>query len=448
MKIQKGFTLLEVAVVLAIISVFAAFAVPSIIDEINISRAKLASTNVIQITKSARQYKQDTGNWPGSPSCANAYNVLTTGASPYLSGVPSTNPFNAGWVTTCSANAFNVSQNAVSGYETMVAASAPGSAVTNPVAFTITTSVNIDASSSALGNILSRVNTGDTEANTMRTTLRGGTNDITGASTVSSTSLSTTGSISSGGNISATGDFTAANITATGTARGATVSATGNMSIAQDLAVGSTLTSNDARVVTETYAGGWFRSNGAKGWYSEKWGGGWYMSDSTWIRAFNDKSIYTGGEYKSLDQVSWTRTKAGEFVDLLNVNSRNAACASNGLVSREWDGGILYCKSGLWRSTAEVGDYVFSGTFVGSVSRPPGNYASIVVASGGYCGNQTVNLQGIVNGVQVTYFNNNATGDSRRAAITFMVPAHQGWQVVSDPNGCAAGTFTAWQFDL
>lgn len=193
----------------------------------------------------------------------------------------------------------------------------------------------------------------------MRTTLRGGTNDITGVSTVSATSLSATGSISSGGNISATGDFTAANITATGTARGATVAATGNMSVAQDLAVASTLTANDARVVTETYAGGWFRSTGAKGWYSEKWGGGWYMSDSTWIRAFNDKSIYTGGEYKSLDQVSWTRTKAGEFVDLLNVNSRNAACASNGLVSREWDGGILYCKSGIWRSTSEVGDYVF-----------------------------------------------------------------------------------------
>lgn len=110
MKIQKGFTLLEVAVVLAIISVFAALAVPSIIDEINISRAKLASTNVIQITKAARQYKQATGSWPGSPSCVNAYTVLTTGASPYLSGVPSTNPFNAGWVTTCSANAFNVAE--------------------------------------------------------------------------------------------------------------------------------------------------------------------------------------------------------------------------------------------------------------------------------------------------------------------------------------------------
>lgn len=39
----------------------------------------------------------------------------------------------------------------------------------------------------------------------------------------------------------------------------------------------------------------WFRSEGNTGWYSENWGGGWYMNDSTWIRAYNNKNIYTGG---------------------------------------------------------------------------------------------------------------------------------------------------------
>lgn len=38
---------------------------------------------------------------------------------------------------------------------------------------------------------------------------------------------------------------------------------------------------------------GWLRTVGATGWYSESYGGGWYMTDSTWIRAYNNKQIYT-----------------------------------------------------------------------------------------------------------------------------------------------------------
>lgn len=42
------------------------------------------------------------------------------------------------------------------------------------------------------------------------------------------------------------------------------------------------------------YASDWFRSQGNSGWYSQNYGGGWYMTDSTWIRSFNNKSLYTG----------------------------------------------------------------------------------------------------------------------------------------------------------
>lgn len=41
--------------------------------------------------------------------------------------------------------------------------------------------------------------------------------------------------------------------------------------------------------------GGWFRSIGQTGWYSETYGGGWNMTDSTWLRAYNSKSIYSPG---------------------------------------------------------------------------------------------------------------------------------------------------------
>lgn len=45
---------------------------------------------------------------------------------------------------------------------------------------------------------------------------------------------------------------------------------------------------------TDIWSKGWLRTEGPVGWYSESYGGGWYMTDSTWIRAYNNKQIYTG----------------------------------------------------------------------------------------------------------------------------------------------------------
>lgn len=39
---------------------------------------------------------------------------------------------------------------------------------------------------------------------------------------------------------------------------------------------------------------GWLRTVEATGWYNETYDGGWYMTDSTWLRAYNNKQIYTG----------------------------------------------------------------------------------------------------------------------------------------------------------
>ncbi|MBW8380964.1 MAG: shufflon system plasmid conjugative transfer pilus tip adhesin PilV, partial [Youngiibacter sp.] len=56
---------------------------------------------------------------------------------------------------------------------------------------------------------------------------------------------------------------------------------------------GGTLSGN--LTVPSVYTSNWFRSTGASGWYSETYGGGWYMTDSSWIRAYNNKGIHTGG---------------------------------------------------------------------------------------------------------------------------------------------------------
>lgn len=47
------------------------------------------------------------------------------------------------------------------------------------------------------------------------------------------------------------------------------------------------------------YASNWFRSTGATGWYSETYGGGWYMTDTSWLRAYGNKGVYTSGEMRA-----------------------------------------------------------------------------------------------------------------------------------------------------
>lgn len=43
------------------------------------------------------------------------------------------------------------------------------------------------------------------------------------------------------------------------------------------------------------YVSDWFRSIGNNGWFSQTYGGGIYMEDSTWVRIYNNKSLYVTG---------------------------------------------------------------------------------------------------------------------------------------------------------
>lgn len=48
---------------------------------------------------------------------------------------------------------------------------------------------------------------------------------------------------------------------------------------------------------SDIYSQSWVRTVGTTGWYSESYGGGWHMTDSTWIRAYNGKQIYTASTH-------------------------------------------------------------------------------------------------------------------------------------------------------
>jgi hypothetical protein len=83
-----------------------------------------------------------------------------------------------------------------------------------------------------------------------------------------------------------------------------TGSGANNVYMAGNLSVGTTASSYRLHVGGDIYAnGGWLRSSGDAGWYSETWGGGWHMSDAQWIRAYNNKDVYTAGSMRADAQV-------------------------------------------------------------------------------------------------------------------------------------------------
>lgn len=168
---------------------------------------------------------------------------------------------------------------------------------------------------------------GHPELNTMSTALNMGGNNITNAATTTTTILNAT-------NANAT-TVTATNVNSTNV-NSTNVTATN-------------VNAQTTRTAGETYTGGWFRTTGDTGWYNEKWGGGFNMTDSTWIRAYNNKSIYTGGQIKGGTIQSDGRMTANEFLQLNGVASAGVACSPNGLVGRDSNGALLSCESGIWQ---------------------------------------------------------------------------------------------------
>ncbi len=62
---SKGFTMIEIMVVVVIVAILAAVAVPIYIDYVESARASEAKSVIGSITNGAKMYRQTYGEWPG-----------------------------------------------------------------------------------------------------------------------------------------------------------------------------------------------------------------------------------------------------------------------------------------------------------------------------------------------------------------------------------------------
>lgn len=120
-------------------------------------------------------------------------------------------------------------------------------------------------------------------------------------------------------------------------------------------------------MVNDAYASGSFHATGSGGVYWDQWGGGWYMGDPWWIRATNDKNIYTGGEMQAGlvrsngQMVANGRATFNEFVQINGGAAEGTGCSPNGLVGRDGSGKLLSCTDGVWRSSGGISTFVVTG---------------------------------------------------------------------------------------
>ena len=191
----RGFTLVELMVVMAILGIIAALMTPNIMNDINQRRANLTIEETQLVMDAARSYRIQNGVWPGDSTCSNAISIMKGSSPAYIGGGLITNKYNSRFSTSCTSRTFSLDQNAIADWDGYVANSLAGTEIVSAATHQIRTTVGIPGSEAALDSKLSRIATGNAELNRMRTTLLLGGNDITEVGNLNATSGSFAGNV-------------------------------------------------------------------------------------------------------------------------------------------------------------------------------------------------------------------------------------------------------------
>lgn len=134
-------------------------------------------------------------------------------------------------------------------------------------------------------------------------------------------------------------DMGANNLNNTGTVNAVTGAFSGSVTAGNAITANNDIRSNN----------GWFITRDGKGWLDETHGGGFYMSDDDWVRSFNNKNIYTGGQMRAGSLRGDGNVSAGGLLSQDEVNAVGMSCTTTGAISHDASGAILSCQNGIWK---------------------------------------------------------------------------------------------------
>ena len=139
------------------------------------------------------------------------------------------------------------------------------------------------------------------------------------------------------------------------------------MTNAGNVGIGTTSPAYSLDVNGDIRSNGWLRSQGNAGWFSETYGGGWYMTDTSWLRAYGSKNVYTpgimqaDGGMNTSGQLAVTPSITSDFAIKAFNNGNSANAHGVGVLAGNTGGGYLQIfyrgGDGAW-----VGSITHNGT--------------------------------------------------------------------------------------
>jgi type II secretion system protein G len=113
MRKEKGFTLIELLIVVAIIGIIAAIAIPNLLNAIDRGKQKRTMADMRSIGTAVESYAVDNNYYPKNQSVIPTANL----APIYIKSIPTTDGWNNGWVFASNAagSQYTISSNAKDG---------------------------------------------------------------------------------------------------------------------------------------------------------------------------------------------------------------------------------------------------------------------------------------------------------------------------------------------
>jgi len=178
-------------------------------------------------------------------------------------------------------------------------------------------------------------------------------------------------------------------------------------------ASGRISTGYDSQQQYAVSASNWFRSSGNTGWTNDTWGGGIYMSDSTYLRSYNNKIFYTLNDIQAKrfvdadDNTYYCDPNSTSRLNILNIIGATTSTGNISASSLTTTGNYLYLSTGTGLVNSSGGPFYYADTTNHVIKSGYGNGYLLFQ---NYAGNNVASIN-LLNGAAAfpTYYDSNNT---------------------------------------